>query len=150
MNYIKKDITTIVGPAVILHGVNCKRTMRSGVAKALFTRWPNVREEYMNFAEEEMTFGKVAPVKVGDSLYVINCWTQEDYGYDNKSYANPAAIKDCLAASAKFCNQIQIKNIYMPRIGCGLGGLNWERDVQPLIAEIEPKNPDLSFTICDF
>jgi len=150
MNYIKKDITTVVGPAVILHGVNCKRAMGSGVAKALFNKWPNIREEYMRFAKEEMILGKIAPVKVGDSLHVINCWTQENYGYDNKSYANPAAIKDCLAASAKFSNQIQIKNIYMPRIGCGLGGLNWDRDVQPLIAEIENQNPDLSFTICDF
>lgn len=150
MNYIKKDITTVIGPAVILHGVNCKRTMRSGVAKALFDRWPNVREEYLKFSEEEMALGKIAPVKIENSLYVINCWTQEDYGYDAKSYANPLAIKDCLAALAKFCKQMQIKNIYMPRVGCGLGGLNWENDVQPLVAEVERRNPDLSFTICDF
>lgn len=68
MNYLNKDITTVEAPALILHGVNCQRAMRSGVAKALYSKWPQVREEYMKFSKEEMYFGKIAPVKVDNCI----------------------------------------------------------------------------------
>ncbi len=77
MNYLNKDITTVEAPALILHGVNCQRAMGSGVAKALYSKWPQVKEEYMKFSKEEMCLGKTASVKVDDNLFVINCWTQD-------------------------------------------------------------------------
>jgi O-acetyl-ADP-ribose deacetylase (regulator of RNase III) len=50
MRYVLQDITTVTAPAIIMHGVNCQRTMQSGIAKALYTKWPEVKEEYMRFA----------------------------------------------------------------------------------------------------
>lgn len=43
MNIIKKDITTI-DEGVILHQVNCQNAMGSGVAKALFSKWPQIKQ----------------------------------------------------------------------------------------------------------
>ena len=43
MKYIVQDITTVEPPGIIAHGVNCQNIMGSGVAKALFQKWPLVR-----------------------------------------------------------------------------------------------------------
>jgi|GEM_PF-695820 len=150
MDYIYKDITTVEAPAIILHGVNCQREMGSGVAQALYSKWPLVKEEYMKFSKEEMQLGKIASFKVDNNLYAINCWTQEQYGYDNTIYASVEAIKTCLEHAVQICTNLGIYNIFSPRIGCGLGGLSWENDVQPIFAEIEQKYPSLNITICDW
>lgn len=35
--------------AAICHQVNCQNVMGSGVAKAIFTKWPEVKTEYHRF-----------------------------------------------------------------------------------------------------
>lgn len=90
------------------------------------------------------------PVQVEDHLYVVNCWTQDHFGYDQKVYAHPQAIQSCLQDVATLCEHLEINNVFAPRIGCGLGGLNWEQEVQPLFAEITRQHPQLQITICDF
>jgi len=112
MNYLNKDITTVEAPALILHGVNCQRAMGSGVAKALYSKWPQVREEYMKFSKEEMYLGKIAPVKVDNNLFIINCWTQEKYGYDNSVYASAEGIKICLQHVAALCADTNIQDVF--------------------------------------
>jgi O-acetyl-ADP-ribose deacetylase (regulator of RNase III) len=64
MKYLKKDISSVEGPAIIMHGVNCQRTMRSGVAKALFTKWPKVKSNYIKLPKEEMILGNVDIVSI--------------------------------------------------------------------------------------
>ena len=45
-----KDITTIT-KGVIMHQVNCKNVMGSGVAKALYTKHPQVKDEFHKLAQ---------------------------------------------------------------------------------------------------
>jgi len=149
MNIITKDITTVSSPAIIIHGVNCQRTMQSGVAKALYTKWPHVKDSYMSFAKEDMKLGMTSSVQVRNKLYVMNCWTQQEYGYDQGIYADSHAIKECLESTAVFCAESNIRQIYSPRMGCGLGGLNWENDVQPILVKFERYYPNINITICD-
>src|SRR3989338_507166 len=118
MNYITRDITTVESPAIIMHGVNCQRVMQSGVAKSLFMKWPQVREDYMRFSKKEIFLGKIAPIEIENNIFVINCLTQEQYGYDNKTYASISAIKICLEAVINFSLEKNIIHIYSPRIGC--------------------------------
>lgn len=126
MNYITKDITTVKSPAVIMHGVNCQMRMGSGVAKALYEKWPSVRDEYLTLQPSEVSLGMVQPVKIDKFLWVLNCFTQEHYGYDGRVYASKHAIITCLDKAVSFCEAVGIKNLYSPKIGCGLGGLKWE------------------------
>lgn len=132
MQFVKQDITTVEGPAIIAHGVNCQRVMGSGVAKALYTKWPTVRSEYMN--RESQKLGDIQCVVVGDGIIVVNCFTQQYYGRIRAHrYASAIAVERCLAEVAGgFPGAIHI-----PRIGCGLGGLNWEQDVLPILEGIE-------------
>lgn len=147
--YIHKDITTVKGSnekkAIIAHGVNCQRAMGSGVAKALYEKWPSVRRMYMQVPVEHMTLGKVQTIDVEPNTYVANCWTQEYYGRDFKRYANPLAIYSCLSKCVELCISLNA-DLYIPRIGCGLAGLDWNKDVQPMIEQLAD---DIPIYVCD-
>ena len=149
MNHLIKDITTIESPAIIMHGVNCQQVMRNGVAKAIYTKWPSVIEKYKQFSEMEVFLGKVDVIEVEEELFVMNCWTQEDYGYDKAAYASTVAIALCLESVINFAIENGINNIYSPKVGCGLGGLNWMHDVEPIFTKIQNKYKNLRITICD-
>lgn len=149
INIIKKDITTINSPAIIMHGVNCQGKMGSGVAKALFTKWSDVREKYLTIPVDKMELGLTQIVNVEKDLYVANCFTQEFYGYDGKKYADETAILKCLFDVTALANCLKIYDIYSPKIGCGLGGLNWEEDVFCQFQNVSRMDYNFNFYICE-
>lgn len=125
--YQNKDITT-VETGIVAHGVNCQKVMGSGVAKAIREKWPSVYTAYMA-TTPEMGFAPL--VCINTRLWVANCYTQRFYGKDGEVYANLAAVGACLVYLVNRCREFGL-SLYMPRIGCGLGGLKWEQ-VQPLV-----------------
>ncbi len=132
MQFVQQDITTVEGPAIIAHGVNCQRVMGSGVARALYLKWPFVRSAYL--AKGSQKLGDVQYLPVGEGVIVANCFTQQYYGRIRAHrYASAIAVEQCLVDVARMFPGI----IHIPRIGCGLGGLNWERDVLPTLEGIE-------------
>lgn len=156
MRYNRKDITTVAAPALIAHGVNCSNAMGSGVAKALYTKWPIVKDRYHDVyagfvahGDAYDLLGNADFVEVEDGLIVANCFTQETYGRaPNYRYASPHAIKESLTLAAYKACDIGLDKVYVPRIGSGLGGLDWEKDVVPVLLEIE-KYISLTFVVCD-
>ena len=148
MRYLNKDVTTISAPAIISHGVNCQNVMGSGVARALYMKWPIVKSQYHKFGS--MTLGAVQFVVIEPGLIVANCFTQEYYGRDfGKRYADPRAVYECLEEVASYARtEWGLNEVYMPRIGCGLGGLDWEEDVVPYLEQIEWEWP-MDFVVCD-
>lgn len=127
--YLKGDITetTIRN---IAHGVNCQNAMGSGVAKALFTKWPEVKKQYheyidkqksMNFTDISLLGTIQAVGMAGDDKWVFNCFTQRFYGRDSIKYVNYEAIYECFKTIAK----TGIGELAIPKIGCGLANGNW-------------------------
>ena len=128
--YIKGDITE-TELDFIAHGVNCQNKMGSGVAKALFTKFPEVKTEYHKFCERAKSsvekfgtknlLGEVQYVESKDKI-ICNCFTQDNFGYDGKRYVNYRAIVDCF-----FLLKLERKGetIAIPKIGCGLAGGDW-------------------------
>jgi len=125
--YIKGDITE-TELKYIAHGCNCMNKMGSGVAKALYEKFPEVKERYHSYMEwilerGDEPLGKVASVWSKDKQ-IYNCFTQKNYGYDGKKYVNYAAIVKC------FSSLVEVKHrfdgpIAIPKIGCGLAGGDW-------------------------
>lgn len=147
IEYQQKDITT-VRHGIIAHGVNCQRKMASGVAGAIKKKWPAVYEAFM---ELKPVLGEVDLIDVSLDLWVANCYTQRNYGKDGKRYANLKAIENCLLIVAKHAYALQ-EAIYMPKIGCGLGGLDWEADVKPILETLDTSySPydDVHFVVCE-
>lgn len=135
VHYIQADITT-VKYGVVAHGVNCQGKMASGVAKYIRAKWPIVYDEYLAFIDErglgKNVLGLANIVQINEGLYVANCFSQEHYGYNGKTYATVDAIKQSLISAMDFAHANDLI-FYMPKIGSGLGGLDWFKEVLPMV-----------------
>lgn len=132
---IINDDITLVKSGVIAHGVNCQGAMGSGVAKAIKEKWPVIFDEFKKQSTGKQMLGKAHVIPVDKGLWVANCYTQLYYGRDGKRYASLEAIQESLGKVFAFANQNSIV-VSMPKIGCGLGGLHWDKEVFPVIGEM--------------
>ena len=76
----------------IMHVVNCRGKMASGVAKEIRNRVPDVYKVYM---EHHNSVGSKANTELGSCSHteeVYNLHAQEYYGYDGKRYLNYGAL----------------------------------------------------------
>lgn len=115
------------------HGVNCQAKMGSGVAKVLYTKWPKVKEDYLDTCKvipKEDRLGFIERVDLGEKI-VWNMFTQYNFGKDGKLYVDYEALRDCFITLTK----CEIDHIAIPKIGCGLAGGDWEK-VKKIINEV--------------
>lgn len=146
MNYMKGDITK-VSFGLIIHGTNCSGGFGSGVAGAIDKKWPIVKKAFLNNGKGANLLGTFLPVKINSQLTIGNCYTQELYGSDGHKYANLDAIKSSLMLAYNYATNNNITTISMPKIGSGLGGLNWENEVEPIVKNIAEQFPNITTII---
>lgn len=149
INYIKKDITT-VECGIVAHGVNCQHKMGSGVALAIRKKWPAVYEAYMNSPKGQALLGTAHIININrdmDNLFVANCYTQVFYGYGGGRYASLEAVESSLRYVYRWADIYDVP-VYMPKIGCGLGGLSWDREVKDMVQEIDSEFTRVNTNIC--
>lgn len=158
--YLDKDIAKIKR-GVVAHGVNCQGVMGSGVALALRSAYPRIFNTYKTQCDYSKstalgTAGLLGTVDIveanddefGDELIIVNCFTQNYYGRDNKRYADINAISTSLSQAVKLAVGLGLP-FYMPKIGCGLGGLSWEEEVLPLV-DMLSANHNININVCTF
>jgi len=149
IDYITKDLTTVVeGEGVIYHGCNCAGGYGSGVAGAIRKKWPSAYEAFRKNGVGENLLGQVNLLLYGGQPIIANAYTQLTYGPGDKRYADPAAIESTLSQVVEYCDAAETE-LFMPKVGCGLGGLSWEDDVLPIVEKVSTKYPDLNIHICD-
>jgi O-acetyl-ADP-ribose deacetylase (regulator of RNase III) len=142
MIYKDKDITTVT-QGIVAHGVNCQGVMGGGVALAIRRKWPKIYEDYMSIKVKQLEhFGTAQVVIIEEDLYVANCFTQKFFGRGG-IFAEAAAVKSSLYQVFMLASGLKL-DVYIPKIGSGLGGLNWERDVVPLVEELEKTFPTIN------
>lgn len=164
MIYITKNLAE-VNEGIVAHGVNCRGVMGSGVAKALRAAHPSIYPPYKRLCDAseatgdlEALLGKAQLITLHniwtrarqEYLSVANCFTQLNYGNDGRVYADADAIFRSLD-HVFFISSLYQVDVYMPRIGCGLGGLNW-KDLEPEIQKIYDKYSSTSsknLYVCD-
>ena len=140
------DITTVTN-GFIAHGVNCQLAMGSGVARALFMKWPLVRQQYMLRGQGKGMLGTADRVRVEPEVSVFNCYTQEFCGPGDRRYANSASIMVSLQQVALSAVNNR-KPMYVPLVGCDLGGLDYQNDFLPVLEQLMILYPDLDLTLC--
>lgn len=127
-----------VDVGVIAHGVNCKGVMGSGIALVIKKKWPIVFTGYKDFIErtgKRPLLGEMQPVKLSPTLWVVNCFTQNDFGTRRgQRYASVPAITMALASTFELAYHMELP-VYMPRIGCVRGGLGWA-EIEPLVQQL--------------
>lgn len=123
---------------VILHGCNCAGGFGSGVAGQMKKKYPQVAEAFYSVNPDPASLGTIQIVKINDVLTVVNGFTQVTMGLVKKRYADPLAIQSVLNKTLQYAIGANL-DIFMPKIGCGLAGLSWELDVEPIVDTIARK-----------
>lgn len=151
--YEEKDISTIMR-GVIAQGVNCQIKMISGVAAAIRHRHPHGQQVYGAYTRDcwagPHNLGTNHIVSISSELKFANCFTQVYYGQDGQRYADPKAIHKCFIYPLPNVALWGLP-LYIPRIGCKRGGLDWDIDVKPAIdAAVFLTDFNQPITVCDW
>jgi O-acetyl-ADP-ribose deacetylase (regulator of RNase III) len=130
----------------IAHGVNMKGAMAGGIARSIAIMYPSAEEEYNQFCKDERArLGGVFISNInrgieGKPQRLYNLFTQIEPGRD----ARLSALEVSVNRMVDMAIGSGVEVIAMPRIGCGIGGLNWE-DVKPIL---EAASTNISFVVC--
>jgi len=123
---------------IIAHGCNCSGGFGSGVAGAIAQRFPVAQKAYFKKHKTgRMMLGQTQAVPITgheNIKIVLNCITQEEFGYDGKQYVSYDAIKACMNQLYAITSAMDA-TIAIPKIGCGLGGGKWS-EVKKIIEEV--------------
>lgn len=113
----------------ICHQVNCRNAMGAGVAKALYTKWPEVKEEYHRFCKQigdpQKLLGRVQMVRVAAAdKTIVNIFGQLNYGREaGVTYTDYRALQSAFIKLNQLCVG---KCVAFPYgFGCGLAGGDW-------------------------
>lgn len=142
---------------IIVHQVNCRGAMGSGVAKQVRARYPNVYKVYCRHcadyhARGESPLGEALLVKAEpdseNSVWVANLFAQDGYGYGER-HTDYEALWSSLHVLRNYCLSLQSLRpkdergnpapvkIGIPfKMSCDRGGGDWEGRVYPMIEEI--------------
>lgn len=122
----------------LAHGCNCQGVMGAGIAIQFKKRYPEMFKEYRNRClKQQFVVGSIYSYSAFDRKRIYNLGTQQYPG----ACASLVAIKVLLAQICDEYFDIEegpIRSVAIPRIGCGLGGLNW-LDVKEVIEEVGSK-----------
>ena len=137
----------------IAHGCNTQGMMGAGVARLVRNCYPSVFYSYRDAcASGAFRVGTAQAVwadpqqDIGDCL-VYNLGTQRLPGADATAWGVFLSFAN-LAEDARVRG---IDTVAIPRIGAGIGGLNWHDDVVPSIEEAlyRSTHPNLSIVVYD-
>lgn len=104
------------------HGVNCIGAMGAGIAVPFKALDGNMYDCYRYAClNGDLLPGEILPWRLDDGTWVYNLATQHDPG-PNAVYVYVAFALSRMIAHAE---QNGILSIGLPRIGCGIGGLEW-------------------------
>jgi O-acetyl-ADP-ribose deacetylase (regulator of RNase III) len=136
--FLKGDIfaTGPQGLRTFAHGCNCAGGMGAGIAIEFKRRWPRMFDEYAaRCADGRFRLGDVFPWTEGD-VTIYNLGTQEHW----RKKAQLPALAKALRRMVEMAPAAGIQRIGLPRIGAGLGGLDWMR-VKRVLTEVGAETP---------
>jgi O-acetyl-ADP-ribose deacetylase (regulator of RNase III) len=138
-NIIKDDSQAIVNP------VNCVGVMGAGLALQFKKAFPDNYEKYrIACKSNEIRLGVPFITKRNDEQdrYIVNFPTKYHWQYQSNMESIVAGLEELVIQ----LNMLNIKSIAIPKIGCGLGGLNWE-DVMKHIVNVFSTNERIDVKI---
>ena len=111
----------------LINPVNIIGVMGKGLALLFKNKYPTYFRDYKNKCDSRLL--EMGKVSIYEKDKIISFPTKKMWW--DKSYIEDIeeGLKDLLIQ----CDRLNIKSIGMPQIGCGLGGLNFENEVLPLI-----------------
>jgi O-acetyl-ADP-ribose deacetylase (regulator of RNase III) len=125
-NLFDSDCQTLVNT------INCEGVMGAGIAKQFKQRFPAMFASYQRQISQWKP-GMICRYKLEDGRMILNVATKDKW----RNPSHLAWIKRILDRIVSDYRKLGITSIAMTKLGCGLGGLDWD-DVGPLmIAALE-------------
>lgn len=122
---------------IMVQQVNTQGVMGSGLAKAIRNKYPMVYEHYRTEYELELlTLGYTSYIEVEPDKFVANICGQEFYGRDGKRYTDYEALRSGLEDVKMMAQALNVDVVIPYKIGCGLGGGDWNGVVLPMVEDI--------------
>lgn len=138
---IKKDLFDVPSKYYLAHCINGSYNLGAGIAKTFRDRLfmqSKLRSIYpIEEGEESMYIGNA--LLVGN---VFNLVTKAHH-YDKPTYE---ALCSALLDMRNQCRTLGVTHLAMPKIGCGLDGLDWDR-VSAMIKEVF-SDLDIDILVC--
>lgn len=123
------------GAKAIAQGVAPNDDFHQGLALQLRERMPALYKDFRHFCQTQHPKpGGLWTWMSSDGRYIVNLFTQ-DAAYDHGSKPGNASLSQVnhtLHALRNFAQKEKLTSLALPRLACGVGGLNWD-DVKPLI-----------------
>lgn len=136
LHHVEGDLFALDLPA-IGHGCNCRGSMSGGVARDVRDRWPALHAEYQRrCAAAEFRLGDAWAWTAPDGQVVFNLATQDLPG----PHADLAAIGAAVGAMLADAERRGLPAVGLPRLGAGIGGLEW-RDVEQVLTPLAEDSP---------
>jgi len=138
------NIFKINGVVNYAHGCNCAGAMGKGIAVEFKARFPKMYNEYKALCKSgKFTLGSVFEYCYGEG-YVFNLGTQVSW----TTRANLEAVGEAIEKMVSIAATLKVDKIALPRIGAGLGGLDWN-DVKVLIERAAARYPELDLFVVE-
>lgn len=138
------DIFGIEGVSSFAHGCNCAGAMGKGIALQFRERFPEMYNQYKVLCKNN----SYKPGDVFDYDYgkghIYNLATQVSW----RTKAKIEYISESVTKMFELAIVDEVREIAMPTIGAGLGGLVWS-DVKEVIAEISTRYPMIDLYIVE-
>lgn len=119
---IETDLSIFeVDAEVLVNPVNCVGVMGAGLAKEFAWRYPEMLKEYQSACRKgELKVGRIHTHKENEKCIVS--FPTKNRWQEKSEYAH---IDTGMRTLAKFLANSEYRKVAIPRLGCGLGGLNW-------------------------
>lgn len=126
------------------HGCNCAGAMGKGIALQFKEKFPKMYLEYKKLCKNGLfSLGDVFTYDYGNGV-IFNLGTQVNW----KTKADITAIEKALIKVLSYALQNDILSIAMPKIGAGLGGLEWT-DVKLIINRVIEDYPNIDLFVVE-
>ena len=129
--------------------VNTVGVMGAGLAKAFADKFPDMFADYMEYCNAGLLqIGKLHVYQIVENCpfqhpkYIINFPTKKHWKEPSKYEYLEAGLE----ILEEKCQKLKIFRVAMPKLGCGLGGLEWDK-VFELIRE-KLSDSDLQVVVC--
>ena len=127
------------------HGCNCSGAMGKGIALQFKEKFPNMYAIYKQLCKDGLFKpGDIFPFNYNNTSYVFNLGTQATW----KTKATLESIEKSFHQMLLFASKNNISKIAMPKIGAGLGGLDW-KNVKTIINNIANSYPNIDIFIVE-
>lgn len=126
------------GRSLLLHGCNIEGVMGAGIAYQVQRRYPDafqVYEDHLNSGlKKEDYLGSFCIADISDDLSIVNGFTQRLLRDKSGKPcgARVEYIEEILNSIDELSAFDKYDNFFTVQVGCGLGGLNWNKDVKKL------------------